>query len=144
MRSSPVYAILSYMAELRLEIPSSSPEITKAEVYFPDDADLGTGTFTTTFEPNVFPPSKVIMSIALNVPAFQMSTTVNPNRDLVVLLGRADGSDPMAQKSFDMPERIPRNVPHSVGVSFSGWQITEASWDFEHLLTPRPGRTPPI
>ena len=72
------------MPAIKHQQRNACPEISLGEIHIPDDADLGTGTFTNTFSPRALPPTKVISSIMINAPSFQVAATVNPNSEITV------------------------------------------------------------
>ena len=105
-----------------------------AEIHIPDDQSLGTGTFTNTFKPDALPTKKVISSIIINVPIFQISATVNPNRDLVVAIGKADNKPPLDQSTFRMPRTLnPEISKHVLEIQFEHWLISAAALDGSSL-----------
>ncbi|TMD43853.1 MAG: hypothetical protein E6I88_00145 [Chloroflexi bacterium] len=65
------------MAEIKHQQPGGSPEVSGSVIHIPNDADMGTGTFTTEFKSNALPATKVIMSAIVNAPVFQITATVN-------------------------------------------------------------------
>lgn len=117
------------MPEIKHQQAGGSPEVESGTIHIPDDGDWGTGTFTTVLAPNALKARKVISSIMLNAPAFQVSASLNPNGDVVVLLGKADGSDPTDRQVFLLP-RTARAIrladKHELRVSFIQWNITGA------------------
>mgnify|MGYP007122455039 FL=1 len=120
------------MPAINHQVDSPNPEVTLSAIHIPDEADLGTGTFTTVLAPNALKARKAIASIILNPPVFQISSTVNPNGDVIVLLGAADGSDPSDRKTF-LLSRVPGAIKladtHEIRVSFIRWNITGAFFD---------------
>lgn len=103
---------------------NTSPEIEYTEIDIPDDKNLGTGSFTTLLKPNVLSSSRVIMSISLNVPVFQISVNINAStREIPVLLGRADGTDPISRKVFLLPVKVDPAVSHMLIANFKNWQV---------------------
>ena len=120
------------MPEINHQQLGDSPEIESGAIHIPDDSDFGTGTFTTVLAPDALRARKVISSIMLFPPAFQVSVTVNPNGDVVVWLGRADEPQPADQRVFEFPD-TPRAVKlaekHEIRVSFIRWNITSAFLD---------------
>ena len=123
------------MAEIKHQQPGGSPEVSGSVIHIPNDADMGTGTFTTEFKSNALPATKVIMSDIVNAPVFQITATVNPNGDLPVLLGKADNSDPTDRVYFRLPGDIERNRPHALEVRFANWKIAAALLDGKPLPT---------
>ena len=113
------------MAEIRHRQPEGSPEIEYAEIYIPDDQNVGEGSFTTVLKPNVLSKSKVIASMIVNVPIFQISVNINPDtREIPVLLGKADGSAPLSRKLFVIPSDIKPSKSHTFVATFENWEIT--------------------
>ena len=112
------------MPEIRHQLLGSAPEIELGEIHIPDDKDLGTGTFTTVLKPDVLTSTKHIVSAMVNPPSFQISMTLNPNRDIPVLLGRVDGSEPISTKMYLLPAFVDITRSHTLVVEFSFWQIT--------------------
>jgi hypothetical protein len=105
-----------------------SPEIELAEIHIPDDSNLGTGSFVTKFKLGEPSPSKTVTSIMINAPIFQISVTVNPNRQMAVLLGEAEGSEPRSREIFLLPV-LDLTKPHAIRIEFSRWQIVAALLD---------------
>ena len=117
------------MPAIKHQQRNACPEISLGEIHIPDDADLGTGTFTNTFSPRALPPTKVISSIMINAPSFQVAATVNPNSEITVALGRADGSNPRDHAIFILPRSVTRRASHTLRIEFAGWRILSASFD---------------
>lgn len=110
------------MPEIRHQQLGGGPELVKSEIHIPDDTDVGTGTYTTVFKAGALPARQAIASVMLNAPSFQVAVTVNPNRDVVVALGRADGSDPRTQRIVRLPAFVGPSQ-QTVRVEFAGWEI---------------------
>jgi hypothetical protein len=125
----------SSVPPIKVQQPGKAPEIASAEIQIPDDADLGTGSFSTSFKRGASWTTKSFMSVMMNPPAFQITATTNPNREVPVLLGRADGSDPMSRVVFILPASIDESAPHVLRVDFSRWRIVSASFDGAPLTT---------
>lgn len=123
------------MPEIRNQSPGGAPELESTEIHIPSDADLGSGEYTLRFTARALPAEKVIVSDTLNAPSFQISVTVNPNRNVAALLGKADGSEPLSRKTFVLPPGIVRSLPHTLVVQFADWEITEATLDTVPLMT---------
>lgn len=122
------------MPSIRHRRPEASPEIEYGEVYIPDDRNLGTGEFTTLLRPSALSKSRAIFSIMVNPPAFQISVNINPGtRETPVLLGKADGSDPVSRKVFILPPSVDSAVKHRFVARFEEWQITSLEMDGEQL-----------
>ena len=113
------------MAEIRHRQHGGSPEIEYAEIHIPNDQVLGNGTFTTVLKPDVLSKSKVISSMMVNVPIFQISVNINPGTgEVPVLLGRADGADPLSKKLFLIPSDINPSKSNTLVAGFENWEIT--------------------
>lgn len=96
----------------------------------PDDRYFGTGTFKTVTKPGALSTGKAIVSLMVRVPAFQISLNLNPlTKEIPVLLGFADGSDPLSRKIYFFPESIDFLEPHDFQVTFKDWEITGLSMD---------------
>ena len=121
------------MPEIRYQQPGGSPEIVSAEIHIPNASDLGTGTFTIVLIPRALLSDKTIMSMIGNPPVFQISATINPNRNVVVLLGKADGSNPFDQVVFRVPHGLDLRVSQTLKVEFAGWRIVAASLNGQAL-----------
>ncbi len=121
------------MPEIHHQQPGPSPEMLSSEIHIPDSTNLGTGTFITIFRAGALPPVKAMSSIIVNPPAFQISATVNPNRNVPVLLGRAD-ADPTHRIVFRLPTKMDKAVAYTLKIQFAGWRITGA-WLNDVALT---------
>lgn len=117
------------MPEIRHRQQNAAPEIDYAEIHIPDDTDWGTGSFTTVFKPNSLTATKTIASIMFNAPRFQMSVTVNPNREVLVALGPADGSDPRSAETFTLTPIADVSAIHTLAARFRNWQVTGLELD---------------
>jgi len=107
-----------------------SPEIEYSEIHIPDDKNLGAGTFTILLKPNVLSGSKVIAGMLVNVPVFQISVNVNPaTREIPVLLGKADGSNPISSKLFLFPSDLDSTISHTLVAKFQNWQVAGLEFD---------------
>ncbi len=124
----------SNVPEIKHQQPSDSPEISFAEIHIPDDEDLGTGTFTTTFVPSVLPPVKAI-GLMVKSPTFQISVTVNPNLNVNVNLGLADGTRPKDSGSFFLPKEIEPSIAPVLTIRFAKWCIVSATLDGDPLTS---------
>ncbi len=123
------------MPEIKHQQLNPSPEVSMSEIHIPDNSDLGTGTFTTIFSPNSLPPAKVIGSIIVNAPKFQISAAVNPNLEIPVLIGKADNTDPIHKTVFRLPDNITKGDEHTLIINFAGWRILAATLDGIQLQT---------
>jgi hypothetical protein len=122
------------MAEVRHRQPSSAPGIEYGEIFIPDDNDMGTGTFTTLLQANALSAGNPIASIMLNKPKFQISVNINPGtKEIPVLLGKADGSDPAEKKLFLLPQNLDVSVSHEFVATFENWKVTDLQLNGESL-----------
>ena len=104
------------------------------EIELPDGDDFGTGKFTALLKPNALAISNLISCQMVNVPKFQISLNINlMQEEISVLLGKADGSDPMTREVFRFPELFDPNPIHKIVVSFSKWKIDSAEMDGKAL-----------
>jgi len=111
-----------------------SPEIEYSIITIPDENDLGTGRFITLLKVNALSSAKAISSMIVNVPAFQISVNINPGiREIPVLLGRADGTDPISGRLFILPSTVIPQVPHEFVTKFENWQVTGLELDGQPL-----------
>jgi hypothetical protein len=123
------------MAEARNRMDNPSPDVLFQEIYLPDDQDFSTGTFRIRIKQNALitpaePGPKAISSLALIAPRFQISVSVNPGtREIPVLLGRADGSDPIAVAFFFLPPELDTSLLHDFEVTFEDWQVISLTMD---------------
>lgn len=123
--------------EHRQEHPS--PEIEYSLISIRDENDLGTGRFTTLLKPNVLSTSRAILSVVVNVPVFQISVNTNPDTgEVPVLLGKADGTDPISRKVFLLPANISSVIAHEIVASFKNWQVTGLELDGKLLVKKKP------
>jgi hypothetical protein len=128
------------MSEVRNRSDNPAPELAHQEIYFPNDLDWGTGVFRFRTKKNMIvplrkPTPKAICAIALNPPRFQVSAAINPGTgEIPVLLGHADGSNPLSSALFLMPPKCEVSRPHDFEVAFSEWQITCMTMDGQQLM----------
>jgi hypothetical protein len=123
------------MPAIKHQIPNSCPEISLGEIHIPDDRDLGTGTFTTTFSPSALPPVNAISSM-IKGPSFLITATVNPNLEIPVLLGVSDGTPPKHAVTFVLPDVLLPVESHVLVVRFARWRVMTATLDGVRLETP--------
>ena len=121
------------MPEIKHQQRNASPEISLAEIHIPDDTDWGAGTFTTKFSPRALPATSVIASAMINAPRFQIIATVNPNGEVPVQLGRADGTDPLDSAVFLLPTKLRPSKRHTLQIEFASWHIMAASLNHQQL-----------
>jgi hypothetical protein len=117
-------------SEIKHRREHPSPEINYDEIYLPDDRHFGTGIFKVVTEPGALSTGKAVISMIINVPAFQMSLNLNPaTKEIPILLGFADGSDPISIKIYLFPENIDLRASHEFQATFKDWEITGLSMD---------------
>jgi hypothetical protein len=111
-----------------------SPEIEYSIIAIPDENDLGTGRFITLLKANALSSAKAIASMVVNVPVFQISVNINPGtREVPILLGRADGTDPISGRLFVLPSAVIPQVAHEFVAKFESWQVTSLELDGQPL-----------
>lgn len=113
------------MTEIRHRQHGGSPEIEYAEIHIPNGKVLGSGTFTTVLKPGAFSKNEAIVSIMIKVPIFQISVNINPRTgEIPVLLGKADGSEPLSKKSFLIHSDVNPTISNTLVAGFRDWEIT--------------------
>jgi hypothetical protein len=117
--------------EIRHELRNRDDDTERAEICIPNASDLGSGTFTTAFKPNVLHLRKPIASIIRNEDALQVSATINPSGDVTVLIGQAK---PVSGATFLLTAAVDPTLPHTLKVEFRGWRIAAVSLDDSALL----------
>ena len=111
-----------------------SPEIEYSIIAIPDENDLGTGRFITLLKANALSSAKAIASMVVNVPVFQISVNINPEtREIPVLLGRVDGTDPISGRLFVLPPTVISQVAHEFVAKFESWKVTGLELDGQPL-----------
>ena len=127
------------MVEVRNRMENPSPDIAFQEIHIPNDANFGTGTFRflankEVLVPPARPEPKAVVAIVLNPPRFQLSVSVNPGtREIPVLLGRADGTPPLASRVFVLPLGMDTGAAHEFGVVFRNWRVLSVEMDGQEL-----------
>lgn len=117
----------------RIENPS--PELLFQEINLPHEGNFATGSFRTKTKPNTLTPPtqpapKAITAIAIKKPDFQISININPGtRQIPVLLGRADGTDPLTRAVFLLPHSLDTATPHDFTLYFQDWQVISFTMD---------------
>src|SRR4030042_1704784 len=112
------------MSEFSNRRNNPTPELAYQEIYLPNDANLATGAFRfqakkNTMTPPKTPGPKAIVAAVINPPRFQLSAAINPGtREIPVLLGHADGSDPVSAIVFLLPADLDVTQPHDSRVTF--------------------------
>jgi len=123
------------MGEIRKRQNNPGPGIDYSELHIPDDSHLGTGKYTLSLQPNALISKKVITGIIINKPIFQMSVNINPGpKEVPVLLGKADGSDPISQKLFSLPQNIGLAGTHKFEAIFEDWKIKNLTLNEVRLI----------
>ncbi len=118
------------MPEIKRRQINPCPEIDYAEFHIPDDRDLGTGSFINVTKSGALSSDKEFASIMINPPVFQISANFNPStKEIPVLLGFADGSDPISRNIYFFPENLNVSDSHEFKVTFKDWEITGLSMD---------------
>lgn len=70
------------------------------------------------------------MTSMINTPRFQITATLNANRDMPVLIGSVE---PRNKAMLLLPDHIKKSVGHQLIIQFSAWQIRSATFDGESL-----------
>ncbi len=131
------------MPEIRHRQVNASPEIEYAEIYIPDDKILGTGSFKTVINPGGLAKGKVVSSIMINLPVFQISVNLNPSTgEIPVLLGLADNSAPISSRTFIFPDDVDFSDKHEFEVTFESWRVVKLCMDGITLRSPPEGLLP--
>lgn len=129
------------MAEVKNRLENPAPNVAFQEIHLPNDEDFGTGSFRfqtkfNALEPPDKPEPKAIAVIALNAPNFQIAVTVNPGtKEIPVLLGRADGSNPLSSKIFLLPDEVNTERKHEFKAGFMNWKILSLTLNGESLAS---------
>ena len=123
------------MAEFTHRQDRPGPRIHYGEVRFPDEQDLGTGTYTVAMEPDALKGDKPVAAVLINRPVFQLALEVNPqSRETVVTFGRAVGAEPAIQSVFRLPDDPPAGQgPAVFTVSFQRWTVRKLTLDEREL-----------
>jgi hypothetical protein len=124
------------MPEIKHQQLGASPQIEVGEIHIPDDADMGTGTFTTVYKARALRSNDAVTSIMLKAPEFQISVTVNRNGDVPVLLGRTD-SEPASRITYRLPQYV-SDAKHTIRVDFVKWHIMSATYDGKPMAEATP------
>lgn len=114
------------MAEIRHQVPGPTEEVESAEIYIPDDSDIGSGEFIVTLKPNALPTSKVFWATIIHPPELQVLATFDANMNVLVKLGL---KGPIEQKNFKIPASVAADQTHVIRINFSKWKLTDAFLD---------------
>ena len=123
------------MAEFTHRQDRPGPGIEYGEVRFPDEQELGTGTYTVGIQPAALAGDQPVAAILVKRPDFQLALEVNPPpREAVVTFGRADGAEPALQSVFRLPEE-PSSAPgpRVFRVVFERWVVRALKLDEQDL-----------
>lgn len=108
------------MAEFVHRQDRPGPDIHYAEVRFPDEANLGTGTYTVAVEPAALGGATPVAAVLIKRPVFQLALEVNPQSgEAVATFGRADGAQPVMQAAYRLPPFAPGGASAIFTVSFA-------------------------
>jgi hypothetical protein len=118
------------MGSIKYQFPGERPEINTFGIHIPDESDLGTGTFTTSFSPKAFSSPEQVSSIIVNPHIFGIFAALDPNSGVVgVRLHEADGITPKDELGFHIAPGLNRDIAHTLVVEFVKWHILSASID---------------
>lgn len=117
------------------------PGIKYSIIEIPDDQNLGMGKYTIVIEPATIAKNQPIIGIILNKPVFQLSVNINPQtKEIPVLLGKADGSDPISNVLFNLPNNIELKEEYVFVTQFENWQVVSLTMnDIPLIRKVRPG-----
>lgn len=124
------------MAEFTHRQERPGPGLHYGEVRFPDEHELGTGTYTVAVDPSALARPDPVAAILINRPVFQLALEVNPqSREAVVTFGRADGAEPAIQSVYRVPEEAQAGGagPRVFVVSFERWVVRSLTLDGRDL-----------
>ena len=127
------------MAEFTHRQDRPGPNIRHAQVRFPDEQDLGTGTYTVAVEPAALAAPQPVAAVLINRPVFQLALEVNPqSREAVVTFGRADGAEPVLQSVYRLPSTPLTPRVGDFVVTFEKWTVRSLKLDGRELEKIRP------
>ena len=122
------------MAEFTHRQDRPGPQIHYGEVRFPDERELGTGTYSVAVEPAALTGDTPVAAVVMNRPVFQLALEVNPqSREAVVTFGRADGAEPVSQSAYRLPDAAPPAGPAVFVVEFDQWTVRRVTLDQREL-----------
>ena len=123
------------MAEFKHRQERPGAHILYGEVRFPDEHDLGTGTYTVAIEADALRGQDPVAAVVINRPRFQLALEVNPqSREAIVTFGRADGAEPVLQSVHRLPPDGPAGGGPAVFlVSFERWAVKSVNLNDEDL-----------
>ncbi len=118
------------MAEVRSREEKPLPGIDYSEIHIPDEENLGTGSFTTLFDPKAMVKVNPLMSTIVNKPVFQLIMSVNAAEyEATVLLGKADNTPADSRKVYKIPKDADTDKALTFKAVFSEWNITALEMD---------------
>ena len=127
------------MAEFTHRQDRPGPQIHYGEVRFPDESELGTGTYSVAVEPAALTGDKPVAAVVMNRPVFQLALEVNPQtREAVVTFGRADGAEPVSQTAYRLPDNPAPAGPAVFVVEFERWTVRRVTLDQRELARVAP------
>lgn len=111
------------------KIPSSAPEIKETKLFLEAETNVERGKFITILKSSQLTQKKLIASIIVNVPIFQLSVNLNPQTapaKCIVLIGKPIENSPRDRKVFLIPDKIANdlNKEHEIVVSWNNWIIS--------------------
>lgn len=120
------------MSEIRIDIPSSAPEIESSELHFPSEDDMGTGTCIIFLAARALKSTESIdlAREMVNRGEFLLSVTLNPDRTFLVIIGAIQ---PSMERTFVIPPYINDAAPHTIQINFADWNIASATLDKQRL-----------
>ena len=123
------------MAEFTHRQDRPGPQIRFGEVRFPDENDLGNGTYTVAIEASALNGRDPVAAVLINRHVFQLALEVNPqSREAVVTFGRADGEGPVLQSVYRVPAEAGAGTgPLVFIVRFEGWTVRGMTLDGKEL-----------
>jgi len=129
------------MGKINYRLDKPVQGIKFSEIDIPNDQKLGTGIYTTALEPSALAKKKPVVSMIVNVPRFQLSVNINPlTKEIPVLLGKADESNPISNVMFSLPENVSLEEQYVFITEFKNWQIESLSMNNVSLARKvRPG-----
>jgi hypothetical protein len=121
----------SLMAEFTHRQQRPGPGIEYGEVRFPDEHELGTGSYTVGIEPDALAGDRPVAALLVKRPDFQLALEINPqSHEAVVTFGRADGAEPALQSVFRLPAQEPAGTATRVfRVLFERWVVRGLTLD---------------
>jgi len=118
------------MGSIKYQFPGERPEIKTFGIHIPDDSDLGTGSFTTTFSAKAFSSFEPVSSMIINPHIFGIFASLdNQGGTVGVRLHESDGVTPKHQLIFHISKDIDHDTAHTLVVEFVKWRILSALLD---------------